>query len=352
MATTELLCCCLEGTQNPALEIRAPAEQQLSLLSVQHGFGVALLEIFLSPRVSMQTRQLAAVLSRRFVHEHWSRAKPGFVEPEVSEEHRAHMRRQMLQGINIDDSKLCTAVGMCVATVAQSDFPAKWPELLPHLLGMLQSGVQQKVSAAMRCLVLVSEEMTEQQVPHIIADLFPSLYQIFISADQFSKGTRASACGVVYKAIKLASVSLLAADSPGLSEQPLCLEQLLPSWLEVFVQVIASPMLDESPAELCVRIEIVKIFSVIVEAHPRLLSTPLAPLVHALWQGLSVAVDLYEQRVVLDRSAPEYTPDPYDHYGLDGDRISVDALAWELMECLREVAAAAAAAAVIPDSNC
>ena len=275
------------------------------MLAMLGRFGVALLEIFLSPHVSMQTRQLAAVLSRRFVHEHWSRAKPGFVEPEVSEEHRAHMRRQMLQGINVDDSKLCTAVGMCVATVAQSDFPAKWPELLPHLLGMLQSGVQQKVSAAMRCLVLVSEEMTEQQVPNIISGLFPSLYQIFISANQFSKGTRASACAVVYKAIKLASVSLLAADAPGhgaaLSEQLLCLEQTLPSWLEVFVQVIASPMLDESPAELCMRIEIVKIFSVIVEAHPRLLSAPLAPLVHALWQGLSVAVDLYEQRVVLDR---------------------------------------------------
>ena len=186
----------VSSMQNPALEIRAPAEQQLAQLSLQHGFGVAMFEIFLSPRVGMQTRQLAAVLSRRFIHEHWSRTRSGFVEPEVSEDHKAHMRRQMLQGLNMEDSKLCTAVGMCVATVAQFDFPARWPELLPHLLGMMQSGMPQEVSSAMRCLVLVSEEMTEQQVPHIITGLFPSLYQIYVSADQFSKGTRASACAV------------------------------------------------------------------------------------------------------------------------------------------------------------
>ena len=33
----------------------------------QHGFGVALLDIFLSPHVSMQTRQLACLQARRFV---------------------------------------------------------------------------------------------------------------------------------------------------------------------------------------------------------------------------------------------------------------------------------------------
>ncbi|MGB1596705.1 MAG: hypothetical protein ACPIOQ_28355 [Promethearchaeia archaeon] len=43
-------------TQNHALEIRAPAEQQLAAFSVQHGFGVALLEIFLSDDVGMQVR--------------------------------------------------------------------------------------------------------------------------------------------------------------------------------------------------------------------------------------------------------------------------------------------------------
>ena len=86
MATTEQLLRCLEGTQvrrrrtlpafsgiaaphretcpptscthtqNHALEIRAPAEQQLAVFSVQHGFGVALLEIFLSDDVGMQVR--------------------------------------------------------------------------------------------------------------------------------------------------------------------------------------------------------------------------------------------------------------------------------------------------------
>ena len=233
----------------------------------------------------MQTRQLAAVLSRRFIHDHWSREKPWFQEPEVTQEHKVIMRRQLLQGLSVDDSKLCTAVSMGVASVAQHDFPLAWSELMPHLLGMLEAGTPPQVSAAMRCLVLVSEEMTEQQVPHIISGLFPALYQVFTSQDKFSKGIRSRACSVVLRAVKLASVSLLVADPADEGAQS-CLQFLrrtLPSWIEVFAQELAAPFTDESEGELGIRIEIVKIFSVIVETHPQLLSASLAYVVHALW---------------------------------------------------------------------
>ena len=56
-----------------------------------------------------QTRQLAGVLSRRYIHTHWSRQRAGFQEPEVTEEHKALMRTQLLQGLSIQESKLCTA---------------------------------------------------------------------------------------------------------------------------------------------------------------------------------------------------------------------------------------------------
>jgi hypothetical protein len=197
------------------------------------------------------------------------------------------MRAQLLQGLSVEDSKLCTAVCMAIASVARDDFPSKWPELLPHLLGMLQVGSEHphQASAAMRCVVLVSEELQDLQIPQIVHSLFPALHQVFICGDQFSKGIRASACSVVYRAIKLASVSLLACDET--SEMAASCMQLfqqsLPKWFEAFAQVIASPLEDESTAELSMRIEIVKIFSVIVETYPRLLSASLADVIHALW---------------------------------------------------------------------
>ena len=46
----------LHAHTEPCARIRAPAEQQLAAFSVQHGFGVALLEIFLSDDVGMQVR--------------------------------------------------------------------------------------------------------------------------------------------------------------------------------------------------------------------------------------------------------------------------------------------------------
>ena len=44
------------------------AEAQLNQFSLQHGFGVALLEILLSSGVDEQLRQLAAVLCRQYIH--------------------------------------------------------------------------------------------------------------------------------------------------------------------------------------------------------------------------------------------------------------------------------------------
>jgi hypothetical protein len=356
MATTELLLRCLEGTQNPALEIRAPAEHQLAQFSVQHGFGVALLEIFLSPHVGMQTRQLAGLLARRFICEHWNTDRPHFREPAVSDQHKAVMRAQLLQGLSDRDSKLCTAACMAVVSVAQDDLPSQWPELLEHLLNQLQAPTSQHVNAAMRCLVLLSEDINQQQVAYIIGRLFPVLLHVFTSTQQYSKTIRARACTVVYKGLKVGSLLLIAPDAGdggahaaagASSTQYLStsqyLQHALPSWIEVLSQALVAPMHDEGAAELAIRIEIVKIFSVLIQMQPQLVAPDrLLHLIHALWQGLAVAVEVYEQRVVLSRCGDTgHTADKsdvYDMLELDGDRVSPDALAWELMECVREVA--------------
>ena len=64
----------------------------------------------------------------------------------------------------MEHSKLRTAASMAIAAVAKEDFPENWPELIPHILQMLQAGAPHLVHGAMRCLVLVSEEITDNQV--------------------------------------------------------------------------------------------------------------------------------------------------------------------------------------------
>lgn len=58
-------------------------------------------------------------------------------------------------------------------------------------------------------------------------------------------------------------------------------------------------------------------------------------LAQSVWQALVGTVEVYESAVVFAVVPDEYVVDPADD--MDGDRISVEALAFELIECVREV---------------
>ena len=100
----------------------------------------------------------------------------------------------------------------------------------------------------------------------------------------------------------------------------------------------------------------IKIIAMMVETVPRLLSESSAhKMLHAVWQGLEKTASLYEQRLVLPSGAGdgEGTDDSRDvaaptkpgesgSYGmheLDGDRITIEALACEYVECVRQLVA-------------
>ena len=97
------------------------------------------------------------------------------------------------------------ACSMAIASVAQHDFPTKWPALLPHLVGTLQGGPQQveQVNAGMRCLVLVCEEMHVGQLALLVSELVSPLHQVFLSSPPLPAAIRATACSLVFKALKL-----------------------------------------------------------------------------------------------------------------------------------------------------
>lgn len=224
----------------------------------------------------------------------------------------------------------------------------------------------------MRCLVLVSEEITDNQVPHIITHLFPELFKVFISADVYPKAVcdrlsrpsppptldpcpplshpldsprgslpgqsslpqvRARTCTIIFKCVKLVSLLGDASDSEALSLQ--LLQQSAPAWFERFAQILSLPLDPEDAGELCVRIEILKILTVVIEHYPRLLSNCAGIVIQSIWKALVDIVGVYEQKVVFTSSPDEVSADPQDH--MDGDRLSVETLVFELIECVREV---------------
>ncbi|KAG9453726.1 hypothetical protein H6P81_006630 [Aristolochia fimbriata] len=87
------------------------------------------------------------------------------------------IRWQLLIALDDPHGKMCTTVGMAVASIAQYDCPEDWPDLLPLLLNLIgdQSNVNgdYPCSGALICLALISGDLDDKLVPKLIPALFP-----------------------------------------------------------------------------------------------------------------------------------------------------------------------------------
>lgn len=177
MAQLQPVLLCLQQTQSPDPQGIKQAEQQLKALAQQSGYGCVLAQIALaSPQeVSAHIRQLAAVLLKQYVKQHWVAGERGFEPPgsallkmllvthhrhqrparwgssgvcantvqlclfaETSREDKAQIRNALPSGLRDPDSKIRTAIAMAIAAVANWDWPQDWPGLLENIVGSIK----------------------------------------------------------------------------------------------------------------------------------------------------------------------------------------------------------------------
>jgi len=179
MAQLQPVLLCLQQTQSPDPQGIKQAEQQLKALAQQAGYGCVLAQIALaSPQeVSAHIRQLAAVLLKQYVKQHWIAGERGFEPPgsarlkilliihhkpqrparwgsravefvqitvqlcvfaETSREDKAQIRNALPAGLRDPDSKIRTAIAMAIAAIANWDWPQDWPGLLENIVGSIK----------------------------------------------------------------------------------------------------------------------------------------------------------------------------------------------------------------------
>jgi hypothetical protein len=124
----------LLGVLDPNADTRRTAESLLTAGSSQPGFAMALLSVALTHSDPPPLRQLALVLLKKHIREHWTFESSHFMEPPISDEEKAQVRAALPSGLSDPVSALRTAVSMAIASVAQWDCPQAWPELVPGLV--------------------------------------------------------------------------------------------------------------------------------------------------------------------------------------------------------------------------
>eukprot|EP00878_Enallax_costatus_P044724 GHUV01053448.1.p1 GENE.GHUV01053448.1~~GHUV01053448.1.p1 ORF type:complete len:172 (+),score=46.18 GHUV01053448.1:247-762(+) len=129
---------CLQHIQGANPEAIKAAEAQLTVESQQPGYGVVLCQIALSTQVAAHLRQLAAVLLKQYVRQHWVEGERGFQPPETNEQDKQQIRQALPAGLADADSKIRTAVGMAIAAIANWDWPQAWPGLMDYLVNSIK----------------------------------------------------------------------------------------------------------------------------------------------------------------------------------------------------------------------
>ena len=87
-------------------EERKLAEQQLEALQVTEEYGVALTELTLEHDGLLQTRQMAALLLKKYVDTHWTSCSEKFKGPETSPAAKATIRNMLPHGLKESISKV------------------------------------------------------------------------------------------------------------------------------------------------------------------------------------------------------------------------------------------------------
>ena len=133
---------CLDADQ----ATRSGGEQQLAAASGTPGLCLTLAQIATGAPSAVQAglehglRQLAGVVLKQHIRRHWTPENEAhFKPPQLEASEKEAVKTALSQGLADPDSRLRTAVGVCISEIVTLD-PNGWPQLLHTLVQSVKFG--------------------------------------------------------------------------------------------------------------------------------------------------------------------------------------------------------------------
>ncbi|KAI5678745.1 hypothetical protein M9H77_09695 [Catharanthus roseus] len=316
---------CLNATLDTDQQARSYAESSLHQASLQPGFGSALCRIAANREHSLGF-YLAAVVLKQFIKKHWHEDEETFEHPVAQSDEKAAIRGLLLSVVDDPHRKICTAVSMAVASIAQYDWPEDWPDLLPTLLKMINDqNNMDAVHGALRCLALLSADLDDKMVPKLLPLLFPCLHGIVSSPQVYDTFLRTKALSIIYSCISVLGVmsGVYKTETTGL------MSQMIQPWIEQFSSILRQPLQSDDPDDWGIRMEVLKCLNQFLQNFPNLMERHFTVILGPLWQTFVSSVGVYEQASI------EGVEDCYDgRYDSDGSEKSLESFIIQLFETL------------------
>ncbi|KAG2485990.1 hypothetical protein HYH03_015313 [Edaphochlamys debaryana] len=322
-------------------EARKVAEQALEA-GVQHaGFAQLLGQLAIDPTPTnndLGVRQMAAVLLKQVIKRHWSAEHPKFIPPELSPPDKDRLRALLPTGLSDANSKVRTAIAMCIAAIAQTD-PDGWPGLIENLVGAIhaQRGSNSPlVHGAIRCLAMLSDDIDEQKLPQVAQALLPELHRV--ASDPGSPPElRAAALSILHDLLH--ALGYMA----GVYQREVrdLLVPLVEPWLPLLCAAVAQPLCAEDPSGWGVRMLALRCLTQLLTFFAKPLQPHVPAVSAACWGMVTGSLGTYQTHLVLDPSEGGQAGEggPPSEVDAEGNTLDLESLLAQLFELLMALVA-------------
>ncbi|KAJ9099923.1 hypothetical protein QFC21_003928 [Naganishia friedmannii] len=287
----------LQSTLSPDASTRTAAEQNLDRLLASPEGGLGLCRIALDQQLDISVRQSAAVLISQYVKKYWSGVFPQFVGPWPAEEIKKPIREMLVSGLNDPSSKIRSAMALALSLVAHSDYPDSFPEFLPSLFSILQSGNSQAVQGALDVLKeFLQQDLPEEQLMDFLKEIAPVLLSL-LSSPTVTPAVQAATIGLFRESIN--TLHYMKDEFTDVTEA--AIQDVIPVWLQhmrqLLNQVDVGEAFTQNPEHawelLKVRYSIFKTLTRIAAAFPRCVVDNIAEYIQIAVHHLHVLTPFY-----------------------------------------------------------
>ncbi|KAK3110604.1 hypothetical protein LTR53_014927 [Teratosphaeriaceae sp. CCFEE 6253] len=304
----------LTDTQSAQEQPRKTAEWQLKQQYGNPDFPLALASIGAHGNVPINVRQAALLYLKTFVQACWSPQFDEFNGQLFADESRKAQVRRALLDIAVsdqDERKVQSAASLVVSKIATADFPDDWPDLLPRVLSVVESGNDGQLRGALRVLgELVDDCFGEEQFFRVARDLVRAIHAIAVAGSR-KVILRALAVSVFRSCFDI--LEMVMEDHKAAVKS--FAEETLDGWVPFFIDTLNAP-LPPAPSDdeeedgnasyelhrgtVALKLQVVKVLMRIRSIFPSTLTSQSQALFSATWQELSTLQSQYYQMYIED----------------------------------------------------
>lgn len=263
------------------------------------GYGIYLAELTLDESLDLGLRQLASVLLKKYVDDHWC------LEPDekdltklvATEQAKQAIKTILPKGLYSNNSKIRNTVAYTISSIAGFDWPNDWVELFDIIVSCL-AGNDDSVHGAMQVLVEFTFEL-EDRVKDVGPIILSEVYRIFDSETMFTVKTRSSSIGILNSLLKCTNTHI------DVKDQAAFLAPVLPVFMEKMIHGLTVPNGQTSSFQL--KTEILRIFTFMIAEMPKFIQPLMATILPPIWSLLTQMADIYIKSIVNEGDV-----DPFD----------------------------------------